>query len=147
LPAQEDHKKIPQVGLKQGTFIFSWSGSWELKNKVPAGLFLVKPVFLARRGGGGRGREGEGRRGGEGRGKERRGEERKEERGKRDLILFPLFFPLMGQGFLIADQVLYHLSHTSSPFCSGYFGGRGLSNCFPRLVSRCDPPNLSFPSS
>jgi hypothetical protein len=25
------------------------------------------------------------------------------------------------QGFMLAKQVLYHLSHTSSPFWSGYF--------------------------
>jgi hypothetical protein len=25
-----------------------------------------------------------------------------------------------------AKQVLYHLSHTSNPFCSGYFGGEVL---------------------
>jgi hypothetical protein len=28
------------------------------------------------------------------------------------------------RGFAFAKQVLYHLSHTSSPFCSGYFGDR-----------------------
>jgi hypothetical protein len=27
---------------------------------------------------------------------------------------------------LFASQVLYHLSHASSPFCSGYFGDRVL---------------------
>jgi hypothetical protein len=25
-------------------------------------------------------------------------------------------------GFTLAKQALYHLSHTFSPFCSGYFG-------------------------
>jgi hypothetical protein len=29
------------------------------------------------------------------------------------------------QGFTFAKQVLYHLSHTSSPFCSDYFGEWG----------------------
>jgi hypothetical protein len=26
------------------------------------------------------------------------------------------------QGFIVTKQVLYHLSHITSPFCSGYFG-------------------------
>jgi hypothetical protein len=26
--------------------------------------------------------------------------------------------------FALTKQALYHLSHTSSPFCSGYFGDR-----------------------
>jgi hypothetical protein len=29
---------------------------------------------------------------------------------------------LISGDFMLAKQVLYHLSHTSSPFCSGYFG-------------------------
>jgi hypothetical protein len=35
-----------------------------------------------------------------------------------------------------ACKVLYHLSHTSRPFCSGYFGdgGVGLTNYLPRLA-------------
>jgi hypothetical protein len=32
------------------------------------------------------------------------------------------FFFWWTQGFVLAKQVLYHLSHTSSPFCCGYFG-------------------------
>jgi hypothetical protein len=28
------------------------------------------------------------------------------------------------QGFMLAKQALYHLSHTCSPFCCGYFGDR-----------------------
>jgi hypothetical protein len=35
------------------------------------------------------------------------------------------------QSFTLAKQVPYHLSHTSSPFCSAYFGDRGLSNYLP----------------
>jgi hypothetical protein len=39
------------------------------------------------------------------------------------------------QGFTLAKQVLYHFSHTSSPFCSGYFGD-GISwnicQCWPQ---------------
>jgi hypothetical protein len=28
----------------------------------------------------------------------------------------------VGHGFMLAEQALYPLNHTSSPFCSGYFG-------------------------
>jgi hypothetical protein len=34
---------------------------------------------------------------------------------------FGVLVGLGAQGFILAKQVLYHLSHTSSPFCSGYF--------------------------
>jgi hypothetical protein len=51
------------------------------------------------------------------------------------------------QGFVLAKQMLYHLSHTSSPFCSGYFGDGSLMNYLPGLASNCDPPHLSFPRS
>jgi hypothetical protein len=39
-------------------------------------------------------------------------------------FLFFFFFFLVGLGFGLrpAKQVFYCLSHTSSPFCSGYFG-------------------------
>jgi hypothetical protein len=57
------------------------------------------------------------------------------------------YFILAGLGFelhfRLAKQVLYDLSHTSSPFCSGYFG----ENYLPWLVSNCNPPDLSLPSS
>jgi hypothetical protein len=39
------------------------------------------------------------------------------------------------QGFALAKHVLYHLSHTSSPFCSGYFGDGGLENYLLGLAS------------
>jgi hypothetical protein len=49
---------------------------------------------------------------------------------------------------VLAKQMFYCLSHTSSPFCSGYFGdGGGLMKFLPRLASSHDPPNLSLPSS
>jgi hypothetical protein len=32
----------------------------------------------------------------------------------------------LNSGFAFAKQALYHLSHTSSLFCSGYFGDRVL---------------------
>jgi hypothetical protein len=35
---------------------------------------------------------------------------------------------------VLAKQVLYHLTQTSSPFWSDYFGDRGLMNYFPRLA-------------
>jgi hypothetical protein len=45
--------------------------------------------------------------------------------------LFVFYFVCFGetgftQGFALTKQVLYHLSHTSCPFCSGY-SGDGLS--------------------
>jgi hypothetical protein len=39
------------------------------------------------------------------------------------------------------------LSHTYSPFCSGYFGDGGLKNYLPGLASNHDPHDFSFPSS
>jgi hypothetical protein len=42
-------------------------------------------------------------------------------------------------GFVFAKQVLYHLSHTSSPFCSGYFGRWGLAKYLPRLPLNLNP--------
>jgi hypothetical protein len=41
------------------------------------------------------------------------------------ILLHFLFFneiEVWTQGFTLAKQVLYHLSHASSLFCSGYFG-------------------------
>jgi hypothetical protein len=29
---------------------------------------------------------------------------------------------ILTQGFMLAKQEIFHLRHTSSPFCSGYFG-------------------------
>jgi hypothetical protein len=39
-------------------------------------------------------------------------------------VFFFFFVVALGliEGFALAKQVLYHLSHTSSPFCSSYFG-------------------------
>jgi hypothetical protein len=39
------------------------------------------------------------------------------------------------------------LNHTSSPFCSGYFGDGGLKNYLPRLASNHNLPDLSLPST
>jgi hypothetical protein len=44
-------------------------------------------------------------------------------------------------------QELYCLSHTSSPFCSGYFGDGGLENNLPELALNLSPHDFSFPSS
>jgi hypothetical protein len=53
-----------------------------------------------------------------------------------------LVFELRG----LCLQALYCLSHTSSSFCSGYFGD-GVSNSLPGLASNLNPSNLSLPSS
>jgi hypothetical protein len=45
-------------------------------------------------------------------------------------------------GFVLAKQVLHHLSHALSPFCSGYFGDGGLTNYLTGLVLNHDPPDL-----
>jgi hypothetical protein len=65
-----------------------------------------------------------------------------------------LFFPPYGgmefelrTSCLLARQVLYHLSHNSSSFCSGYFGDGGLSNYLLRLALNPDSLELSLPSS
>jgi hypothetical protein len=50
-----------------------------------------------------------------------------------------------GLKFAFAKQALYHLNHTSSPFCCGYFGDGVLKNYFPGLASNQDPPDLNFP--
>jgi hypothetical protein len=49
----------------------------------------------------------------------------------------------LNSGLCFARQVLYHLSHSSSPFCSGYFGDRVL--LFAQTGLDCDPPILGFP--
>jgi hypothetical protein len=56
-------------------------------------------------------------------------------------------FFFLNQGFALIKQSLYYLSHTSSPFCSGYFGDGGLTNYLPGLVSNHNSPNLSLLSS
>jgi hypothetical protein len=50
------------------------------------------------------------------------------------------------QGFMLAGQALYHLSHSISPFCVGCFK-IGSLNYSPRLALNYDPPDLCFPSS
>jgi hypothetical protein len=51
------------------------------------------------------------------------------------------------QGFMLAKQAFYHLSHTPSSFCSGYSGDGGLKNYLPEVDRNYDPPNLSLLSS
>jgi hypothetical protein len=52
------------------------------------------------------------------------------------------------KSFELAKQMLYHFSHTSSTFCSGYFGIIIIIlNYLPSLASNLDPPDLSLPSS
>jgi hypothetical protein len=65
-------------------------------------------------------------------------------------FFFFFFFGVTGvstQGFTLAKQALYNLSHTSSPLCSGYFGDGSLSNSLPGLASNHKPLDLSLPSS
>jgi hypothetical protein len=50
-------------------------------------------------------------------------------------------------GLRTYKQVLYCLSHTFSPFCSGYFEDGGLTSSLSWLASNHDPPNLSSPSN
>jgi hypothetical protein len=51
------------------------------------------------------------------------------------------------QGFTPAKQVLYHLTHASIPFNSGYFGDGGVTNYLPGVALNCDPLYISLPSS
>jgi hypothetical protein len=46
----------------------------------------------------------------------------------------------------ISPPLLYLLSYTSSPFCSGYFGDGGLVNYLPMLTLNPDSPNLTLPN-
>jgi hypothetical protein len=58
------------------------------------------------------------------------------------LILVAFFF--FEPGFLLARWELFHLSHTSSPLCSGYLGDRVLF--FAQASLECHPPvYASFP--
>jgi hypothetical protein len=40
----------------------------------------------------------------------------------------------LNSGLALAKQALYHLSHTSNPLFSGYFGAEGFGNYLPRLA-------------
>jgi hypothetical protein len=65
---------------------------------------------------------------------------------------FPLFGGRGGTGvwiqdFMFTKQVVWRLSHTSSPFCLGYFGGGSLVNYLSSLALSCDLSYLSFLSS
>jgi hypothetical protein len=51
------------------------------------------------------------------------------------------------QGFVIAKQVLYCLSHTPSAFYCGYFGDRGLMIYLPGLASNHECTDLSLPGN
>jgi hypothetical protein len=47
-------------------------------------------------------------------------------------FIYSFFFFFGGTHcYALAKQALYHLSHTSSPFFSGYFGDGGLMNYLP----------------
>jgi hypothetical protein len=50
--------------------------------------------------------------------------------------------------FMLAKQALHCLSHTSNPFCFGYFGDGVCRTYFlPRLALNLDPSNLCLSSS
>lgn len=66
------------------------------------------------------------------------------------------------QSFLLGKQMLFQLSHASSPFCFYYVGScfcvhgpsvqlgqqmTAILSFLPRLAQTCDPPNLSLMSS
>jgi hypothetical protein len=46
---------------------------------------------------------------------------------------------------MLPKQALYHLSHASSPFCSGCLGAGSLKKYLPMLASNHNPPNHSLP--
>jgi hypothetical protein len=56
--------------------------------------------------------------------------------------LFTLNTGVWNQSSVLARQALYHLGHTSSLLCSGYFRNRVLP--FAHAGLDCDPPILSF---
>jgi hypothetical protein len=62
-------------------------------------------------------------------------------------FLFFLFSFLVVLGFELRDSLLQSLSHTSSSFCSGYFGDGCLENHLLQLVSNLNPPDLSLLNS
>jgi hypothetical protein len=47
---------------------------------------------------------------------------------------------------MLAKKPLYPLSHTSNPFCSGYFGDEGFMNHLPGLGWNFNPPDLNLSS-
>jgi hypothetical protein len=55
------------------------------------------------------------------------------------IFIFYLFIFLVRLEFEIRTSC-YCLSHTSSPFCSGYFGDGCIVNYLPGLASNCDLP-------
>jgi hypothetical protein len=67
-------------------------------------------------------------------------------------LSLPIFFFFLwdwnlNSGLCSCKAGFYGLSHTSSPFCSGYFEVGCLPNHLPRLASNLHPPHLSLPSS
>jgi hypothetical protein len=60
-------------------------------------------------------------------------------------MVFCCFLIGQEQGFPLEKQVLYCLSHTSSPFCFGFEDGIS-PNCLPSLASNLHPADRSLPS-
>jgi hypothetical protein len=65
------------------------------------------------------------------------------------IYIYFFFFCRMGFefSFTFTKQVLYHLSHTSNPFCFDYFGDRVSPTVCPGWLWNLNPPDLSLPSS
>jgi hypothetical protein len=61
------------------------------------------------------------------------------------LFFFSFSTGVSTQCFVFDRKVLYHLSNSASPFCSGYFGDRG--SLFAQASLDGDPPSLGFPSA
>jgi hypothetical protein len=61
------------------------------------------------------------------------------------LFLFFSFFPCCGfelRASCLVDRWLYHMSHSDSDFCVGYFQDRVSPNSSPGLALNCDPTDL-----
>jgi hypothetical protein len=46
----------------------------------------------------------------------------------------------------LANKVVYHLSHISNPFCSGYFADGVSLSVLLWLAYNCNPLDLNLPS-
>jgi hypothetical protein len=62
-----------------------------------------------------------------------------------DKLSLLFFCWVWSQSFMLAKQVLYHLSHTSSSFLLWLFWIWALKNYLSRLALDCEPPDLSLP--
>jgi hypothetical protein len=58
------------------------------------------------------------------------------------LFIYLFWWNWVNSGLHTSKEVLHSLSQNSSPFCSGYFGDGGLTNCLSGLALNFDPPDL-----